>query len=71
MVAKLCIREKQMKKVPCAYERCGERRIHWCQPDTPRGTQYITVEDDFDENKKAYCSTECALQDGAFKLRNE
>jgi hypothetical protein len=56
-----------MKMVPCSYANCGDRRIHWCQPDVPRGTQMIQVEDD--HTGPMYCSFECAMYDGAYSLK--
>lgn len=57
-----------MKKVPCANTKeCPQRRIHFEEPDTPRGTQYIEVPDDY--KGPAYCSITCAVLAGAIKLR--
>ena len=58
-----------MKKVNCSYEYCGERRRHWCDPDTPRGTQKVEVPDDFDDNKEAFCSLDCAIMAGRFSVK--
>lgn len=59
-----------MKKVPCSYVDCGERRIHHEEPDTKRGTQFIEVSDDFNETRKAFCSLTCAIMAGEFSLKD-
>ena len=60
-----------MKKVCCGYDKCCKRRIHWDKPDTMRPQQTVEVPDDFPENKKAYCSIECACMDGAMSVRTK
>lgn len=60
-----------MKKVPCSYVDCGERRIHHEEPDTKRGTQFIEVPDTFDEAlNKAFCSITCAVMAGEYSLKD-
>ncbi len=49
--------EAKTKVVDCSYEKCGERRIHWCAPHIERGTQSFEVP--FDSVGPWYCSTEC------------
>ena len=58
-----------MKKVPCFYYDCGSRRVHWCDPYTERGTQYVEVPDDYEG--PAFCSFECAILAGRLKLKIE
>ena len=59
-----------MKRVECSNSPyCEQRRIHFEQPDTPRGKQYIEVEDDYE--KPAYCSLTCAIEHGAIRIRKE
>lgn len=53
-------------KIPCSGPGCSERRIHWCEPNTPRGIQLVEVPEDY--TGKAYCSMTCAILDGAVKL---
>ena len=57
-----------MKKIACSGPGCSSRRVHHEYQDTPRGTQYIDVEDTFPKGKKAYCSLTCAAMDGALVL---
>ena len=52
--------------VPCKYEKCGQRRRHWCDPYTERGTQQVEVPDD--QEGPIYCSLECAMLDGAISM---
>ena len=58
-----------MKMLPCAFKDCGERRIHWCDPYTKRGTQHVEVKDDYEG--KVYCSFECAIYDGAMTINGK
>ena len=58
-----------MKKLPCSYKNCGDRRRHWCDPDTPRGQQMVSVEDDY--TGPVYCSITCAVMAGAITLKPE
>ena len=57
-----------MKKLPCNYKDCGLRRKHWCEPNVPRGTQYVEVKDNY--NGPVYCSFEYAILDGAYSLKD-
>jgi len=52
-----------MKKVPCSYSKCGERRVHWCDPFTSRGQQMVEVPDNRDPTQKQYCSLTCQMLD--------
>lgn len=54
-----------MKQIECSGPYCPQRRIHYEDPFTPRGPQFIEVPDDYEG--KAYCSIECAMYDGCFK----
>ena len=56
-----------MKYVPCKYEKCRNRRVHYERQDTPRGVQMVEVQDDHDG--PAYCSFTCAIMDGAMSVR--
>ena len=59
-----------MKKVPCGYDGCSNRRIHWEEPETMRPHRMIEVEDNFDESCKCFCSFECACYAGYMTLNN-
>ena len=59
-----------MRMLPCSYAKCGERRIHWDQPYTPRGTQMVPVPDNYYGGTQ-YCSFECAIYDGFMTIRPE
>jgi hypothetical protein len=50
-----------MKKIPCSYDGCSNRRIHHERPDEMRPHRMIEVPDDFEGN--AYCSIECQMYD--------
>lgn len=54
------------KYVECAYAECGARRIHRCDPFTPRGTRRVEVPEDY--TGPTYCSYSCAIQNGAMEL---
>ena len=58
-----------MKKIKCSGPDCENRRRHWCEPDTPRGPQYVEVQDDYEG--KAYCSLTCAMLDGAIESNGQ
>lgn len=57
-----------MKKRLCDYKDCGSRRVHYERPDIQRGTQTIEVPDDFPDEKKAFCSIECACYAGYYSV---
>lgn len=59
----------KMKTRLCSYEKCGERRVHWEQPETPRGQQKIEVPDDFPEDRKVFCSITCACMSGHYSIK--
>lgn len=61
--------DKATKLVPCAYARCGERRVHFERPYEPRGTQMIKVPADFASD--AFCSITCAVLAGKISLRQK
>lgn len=46
----------------CQYKNCGDRRVHWMMPDTPRGT----VKTD----GYAFCSMTCALMSGFLSMKD-
>jgi hypothetical protein len=46
-----------MKYLPCAGPGCASRRLHYEKPDTPRGSQWVEVPDEYEGN--AFCSIEC------------
>ena len=52
----------------CSYDKCGDRRVHWERPFTPRGPQKIMVPDDYTGTRQ-YCSFECAIYDGAYSVQ--
>jgi hypothetical protein len=56
-----------MKKLPCKAYGCAERRIHWCEPDTPRGTQFVEVPEDWPDDRPVFCSLTCAMLGGYMK----
>jgi hypothetical protein len=56
-----------VKRVPCSYAGCGDRRSHYENPE-PRGKP-LMVEVSDDHAGPAYCSFECAIYDGAYSIR--
>ena len=58
-----------MKKVPCPYKGCYQRRPHYTLQDEERGTQMVEVSDDFEGD--AYCSLTCMILDGKMSVRNQ
>jgi len=58
-----------MKLVECSYRKCGKRRRHWQEPDTPRGHQLIKVGDD--QEDAMFCSITCACMAGAMSVRSD
>lgn len=54
-----------MKQIPCSYPQCGNKRTHWTNPEIQRDHRIIEVPDD---SSVKYCSIECAMYDGYFKL---
>ena len=60
-----------MKKLPCKYEGCKDRRVHHEYPDTPRGVQYVEVPDDRTEKDPVFCSMTCAIMDGWMSVKYE
>jgi hypothetical protein len=59
----------KMKKIPCGYENCSQRRAHFTAPDVYRPHQTVEVDDDYEG--KAYCSFSCAILAGEMKMKNE
>lgn len=57
-----------MKKVVCSGPDCQDRRIHWCDPDKPRGFQMVQVTDDWPDDRPAFCSMTCAILGGFMKM---
>jgi hypothetical protein len=49
----------EVKKVPCAWEGCSNRRPHWSEPYKRRQHRMIEVPADYEG--KAYCSIECQM----------
>lgn len=47
------------KRVPCAGPGCSDRRAHYTQQDTPRGTQWVEVPENY--TGPAYCSVICMV----------
>ena len=58
-----------MKKIPCSYKHCDQRRIHFAIQDESRPRQMVEVDDDHEGD--AYCSLTCAILDGKMTLRNQ
>ena len=58
-----------MKKIPCSYKHCDQRRIHFTIQDESRPRQMVEVDDDHEGD--AYCSLTCAILDGKMTLRNQ
>ena len=58
-----------MKKLPCSYKDCDQRRLHWSVPDESRPRQMVEVADDYEGD--AYCSLTCAILDGKMTVRNQ
>lgn len=56
-----------MKKVPCSYEGCSERRVHYERQDEMRPHQMVEVKDDHEG--KAFCSFTCAMMAGEFSVK--
>ena len=54
--------DKKSIKVKCSYKGCGDRRIHWGNPDELKGkpTEFMAPPG----HKKYYCSIECQAYDG-------
>lgn len=59
-----------MKKVPCSYKDCGMRRSHFTLPDEPRGTQMVSVSDEYDGGE-VFCSFTCAIMAGKMSVRQD
>ena len=57
------------KFVICSGPNCDKKRIHWENPETPRGPQYIEVPIDYDG--PAFCSLECKMYYDARKKQND
>lgn len=57
-----------MKKIQCLSPGCETKRRHY-EDDSPRGPQFVTVEDDY--NGPVYCSLECAMYAGKLKKKDE
>jgi len=63
--------DKKMKKRFCSSVSCGNRRIHY-EGDTLRGTPTVVkVPDDFEKDKKVYCSIECFNYDKVESKQND
>lgn len=55
-------------KVECNESSCQGHRVHWCDPDTPRGPQMVEVPDDWPKDRPAFCSMTCAIMGGYTKM---
>lgn len=51
-----------MKKIPCSYKHCDQRRLHFAIQDENRSRQMVEIADDHEGD--AYCSLTCAILDG-------
>ena len=58
-----------MKKIPCSYKHCDQRRIHFTIQDENRPRQMVEVDDDFEGD--AYCSLTCTILDGKMTVKNQ
>ena len=58
-----------MKKIPCSYKHCDQRRIHFTIQDENRPRQMVEVDDDHEGD--AYCSLTCAILDGKMTVKNK
>lgn len=56
-----------VKRFCCEFDSCSSRRVHHDNPDTPRGPQILTVEDDRDT--PVFCSMTCAMLAGMMSVR--
>ena len=56
-----------MKKIPCSYENCNQRRLHYTLQDQNRPRQMIEVDDDFEGDW--YCSLTCMMLAGKMSVR--
>ena len=58
-----------MKKLPCSYKHCDQRRSHFTLQDDYRPRQMVEVDDDFEGD--CYCSLTCMILDGKMSVRNK
>ena len=58
-----------MKKLPCSYKDCNQRRSHFTLQDDYRPHQMVEVSDDFEGD--CYCSLTCMILDGKMSVRNK
>ena len=58
-----------MKKIPCSYEGCSNRRVHYTLQDETRDRKLVEVEDDYQGD--AFCSLTCAMLAGRLSARQE
>ena len=58
-----------MKKIPCSYKDCDQRRIHFSIPDETRSHRMVEVKDDHEGD--AYCSLTCAILNGKMSVKNK
>jgi len=56
-----------MKKLPCSYKGCDQRRSHFTLQDDYRPRQMVEVDDDFEGD--CYCSLTCMILDGKMSVR--
>lgn len=56
-----------MKKLPCSYKHCDQRRSHFTLQDENRPRQMVEVDDDFKGD--CYCSLTCMILDGKMSVR--
>jgi hypothetical protein len=50
---------KKRVRVKCDGPGCANKRIHFEQPDTPRGIQYVSVPTNY--HGPVFCSMECHM----------
>jgi len=56
-----------VKKIPCSYKDCNQRRIHFSIPDENRDHQMVEVEDNHEG--EAYCCFTCAMLAGKMSVK--
>ena len=56
-----------MKKLPCSYKHCDQRRSHFTLQDENRPRQMVEVDDGFEGD--CYCSLTCMILDGKMSVR--
>ena len=58
-----------MKKIPCSYKGCDQRRSHFTLQDDYRPRQMVEVDDGFEGD--CYCSLTCMILDGKMSVKDK